>query len=290
MAAISRPDGMLSRMEERLGPYMMGNDTTVQGDETRTRFSLDILEHEKPAFMTIHLSSLDESEHLFGPFSDEADHTLEAVDGMVGRLIEAAMRNDPQMVIVVVSDHGFARVDHVFNLAIPFVQAGLIELSHDPGSPVTVTSWKAQPWSAGGLAAVILHDLANSEVREKVRKLLTDLAADPANGIARILNSEEVKQMGGFPDAALVVAMKPGYVIGSATSGAMVSDRTPVKGTHGYLPTFPEMHSSFFVLGKGVARGRDLGVIDMRQIAPTVADLLGVSLPTATQPKLNVLQ
>ena len=48
------------------------------------------------------------------------------------------------------------------------------------------------------------------------------------------------------------------------------------------------MRASFFVLGEGVAHGRDLGIIDMRQIAPTVASILGVSLPTAKEPKLNI--
>jgi predicted AlkP superfamily pyrophosphatase or phosphodiesterase len=288
ISAISRPDGMLTQMEQRLGPYMMGNDTTVDGDRTRTRFSLDILERKKPGFMTIHLSSLDESEHLFGPFSEEADQTLEAVDGMVGQLIEAAMKNNPRTVIVIVSDHGFVRVDHALNLAIPFLQTGLIQMGHDAGGFVTVTSWKAAPWSASGLAAIMLHDPADVETREKVHALLTSLESDPANGIARILDPAEIKQMGGFPDAAFVVAMKPGYMIGSATSGALVTDHPPVKGTHGYLPSSPEMHASFFVIGEGIAHGRNVGLIDMRKIAPTVADILGVNLPTAKQPKLNL--
>jgi hypothetical protein len=38
MAAISRPVTLLSQMDQRLGPYMMGNDATVDGDRTRTRF------------------------------------------------------------------------------------------------------------------------------------------------------------------------------------------------------------------------------------------------------------
>ena len=288
MAAISRPVGLLAQMEQRLGPYMMGNDTTVDGDQIRTRFSLDILERQKPGFMTIHLSSLDESEHLFGPFSQEADQTLEAVDEMVGKLIAAARKNDPRTVIVIVSDHGFVRVDHAFNLAIPFVQSGLLQTSRDASGATTVTAWKAEPWSASGLAAIVLHDPSDSATREKVRALLANLASDPANGIAKILEPAEIQQMGGFPDAAFVVAMTQGYTIGSATSGALVSDQPPVKGTHGYLPSFPEMHSSFFAMGEGIARGRDLGIIDMRQIAPTVAWILRVNLPDAKQAKLNV--
>jgi predicted AlkP superfamily pyrophosphatase or phosphodiesterase len=294
MVAISRPDGALAEMEQRLGPYMEGNDTSVAGDATRTRFSLEILKTRKPGFMTIHLSSMDESEHMAGPFRDEADKTLEAVDGMVKQLIDAALANDPQTKIVIVSDHGFTTIHHVVNLGIPFAQAGLIEMGKStsggmmPGPAQTVTSWKAQLWSTGGLGAVMLHDPADAQTKEQVRALLEKLAADPANGIAKILTAEEARQAGGFPDAAFVVAMKPGYVIGPASSGPMYSELTPPRGTHGYLPSFPEMHSSFFMMGQGVARGRDLGTVDMRQIAPTVAGVLGVSLPAAKQTPLNV--
>jgi hypothetical protein len=35
------------------------------------------------------------------------------------------------------------------------------------------------------------------------------------------------------------------------------------------------------MVGAGVPAGRDLGVVDMRDIAPTVAQRIGVSLPTA---------
>jgi predicted AlkP superfamily pyrophosphatase or phosphodiesterase len=289
MAAVSRPDGMLAAMEQRLGPYMAGNDTTVEGDRKRTRFSLDILEHQKPGFMTIHLSSLDESEHISGPFSEEAEHTLEAIDGMVGQLIAAALKNDPKTVIVIVSDHGFASVDHALNLAIPFLQAGLITTSTSTSGALSVSSWKAEPWSASGLAAIMLHDEADTATANQVQSLLKKLADDPANGIAKILTADEIRQAGGFPNALFVVALKPGFTVGGALSGPLVST-TPVKGTHGYLPSFPEMHASFFAMGDDVARGRNLGIIDMRQVAPTVAGLLGVSLPSAKQPKLNIGQ
>jgi hypothetical protein len=133
----------------------------------------------------------------------------------------------------------------------------------------------------------MLHDPSDQAMRQQVGTMLQQLAADPANGIAKILSGEEVRKSGGFPDAAFIVGLKPGYVTGAALSGDLVT-ATPVKGTHGYLPLFPEMHASFFVMGAGIAHGRDLGLIDMRQIAPTVAGILGVPLPDAKQPKLAV--
>jgi hypothetical protein len=50
---------------------------------------------------------------------------------------------------------------------------------------------------------------------------------------------------------------------------------------HGFLPSNPEMRSSFFMVGPRAAKGRALGEIDMRRIAPTLADVLHVQLQGA---------
>jgi hypothetical protein len=292
MNAISRPDGALAEMEQRLGPYMAGNDTSVEhGDEVRTQFALDILSRKKPGFMTIHLSAMDSSEHAFGPFSAEANKTLEAVDGMVARLMTAALKNDPQTKVVIVSDHGFLNITHTVNLYIPFVEKGLVTFGKHQGyegETTVVTSWKAQLWSGGGVTAVYLHDANDTATRDQVHELLTTLAADPANGIDQILDAGQIAEHGGFPDAAYLIVMKQGYTMGAGMTGLLVTASSVLHGSHGFWPLFPEMHSSFFVLGEGVAHGRNLGVIDMRQIAPTVAEILGVSLPTAKQPAVKV--
>lgn len=93
--------------------------------------------------------------------------------------------------------------------------------------------------------------------------------------------------MGGFPDAAFVVALRPGYRLGTKLQG-LVTAAVPPGGTHGYAPDVREMDSSFFIAGPGVAAGRDLGQIDMRDIAPTIASALGVSLPLAEGHKLSL--
>jgi predicted AlkP superfamily pyrophosphatase or phosphodiesterase len=50
---------------------------------------------------------------------------------------------------------------------------------------------------------------------------------------------------------------------------------------HGYSPAMPEMRSTFLIMGKGIDKGRNLGEIDMRAIAPTLAAIMGTSLPAA---------
>jgi predicted AlkP superfamily pyrophosphatase or phosphodiesterase len=280
MAALSRPTDLLQKMQARVGPYMRGNDPSPPGDEIKTRYALDILKTQRPKFMTLHLSSLDEQQHGHGPFSAEANNDLEVIDGQLAQLFAAARANDPKGITVVVSDHGFVRITHKVNLMQPFVRAGLIQLGGD---------WKAQPWSGSGMAAVMLHDPADAKTQSQVRDLLQSLKANPNNGIAEVLERDAILKRGGFPDASFLVIMKLGYYALADATSPLVSEIPGTLGSHGFSPDYPEMRAAFFIAGPGIAHHRDLGLIDMRQIAPTLAQFLNVRLPAAAQPPL-VLQ
>jgi len=75
--------------------------------------------------------------------------------------------------------------------------------------------------------------------------------------------------------------MKPGFQIGGELDGPLVAPLPAAQGTHGFLPELTSMDAAFFLAGPGVPGGRNLGRIDMRDIAPTLAALLGVRLPLA---------
>ncbi len=186
------------------------------------------------------------------------------------------------------SDHGFDTVTHQVNLNAAFVEAGFIKLRGE-GDAAEVASWKAFVWYVGGAAMVVLHDRKDRKTKARVRGLLDRLAADPANGIERLHAREDYANRGLPPTAEYVIAFKPGYRMGNAMSGTMVT--ASKGGAHGAFSTEtvrPDMHSSFFITGPGVAAGKDLGVIDMRQIAPTLAAELKIALPAARAPLLPI--
>ena len=60
-------------------------------------------------------------------------------------------------------------------------------------------------------------------------------------------------------------------------------------GTHGYVPTHAEMGSVFVLSGPGI-RSVDIGAIDMRSIAPTLALWLRVPFPAAELPALELVE
>jgi predicted AlkP superfamily pyrophosphatase or phosphodiesterase len=241
--------------------------------------------------MTVHLGSLDHIEHSTGPFSKDSNEALEQIDEMAGRLYRAVIANDPSSVVAIVSDHGFMSVSHHINLIAAFVNEGLIKLkpAGDPAEPRQVASWDAGPWPAGGVAAIMLRDPGDSVVRSRVKNFLLRLKDDPNLQIARVIEQPELTAIGGYPEAAFLVEMKPGADVGSTFAGPIV-EASGGTGQHGYLPDRPEMRASFFVAGQGIASGRNLGVVDMRQIAPTIAKILGINLPTAKGQKLDILQ
>jgi len=289
MAALARPNTLLQQLEPAAGPYMNGNDTSIGGDEIKTRYALEILKRYRPALMTLHLSSLDHAQHEHGPFSPEACADLEAIDGMIARLARQEFAINPSAVVVIVSDHGFMNITHSVNLAIPFLQAGMAEGSLNPATKAPeISFWKAAPWMAGGMAAIMLHDPSDHATEQQVHDMLAKLAADPANGIAEVLDLDAIHKRGAFPDAAFLVVFKPGYYAGNALSGNLITPIPGTRGSHGFSPEYPEMRASFFAVGAGIAHHRDLGLVDMRQIAPTVAKMLHVAMPTAKATPLRV--
>ena len=126
----------------------------------------------------------------------------------------------------------------------------------------------------------MLRDPADQATRRALSGVLDRLAALPDTPIQKVLDGPAARAAGSHPDAAFVVSAMPGVRIVDPIEGEVVQPGVP-RGTHGFLPDTPDMHAAFFIAGPGIPRGRDLGRVDMRDVAPTLAALLGLPLPTA---------
>jgi len=269
--------GLLEEATAEIGEYRGGIDATADGDDVRANYAVWILEKKRPGLLTLHLTALDHTEHETGAFSPESVATLERLDAAIGKVREAAELLAPgRAVVAVVSDHGFANYDQQLNLFPAFREAKLFTVD-EKGN---VTAWKAMPWVTGGSAAIVLYDPKDAVTFGEVRDFLAKLAADPANGIDRVLDAEELHRRGGYPQASFFVSLRPGWRTGASPMGPVLSKVKP-GGTHGELPDLPELRAAFFVVGPKIPPGRNLGVIDMRDIAPTLAKEVGLPLPTA---------
>jgi predicted AlkP superfamily pyrophosphatase or phosphodiesterase len=276
--------GLLEEAEAEIGPYRGGTDTSADGDEVRGKYAIWILEKKHPGLLTLHLTALDHIEHETGPFSEESVAVLDRLDAVIGKVREAGERVAPgHAIVAVVSDHGFVNYDQQLNLFPVFHEANLFT-TNEKGS---ITDWVAMPWETGGSAAIVLKNPEDQATLGQVRELLNKLAADPANGIDRVLDANELHKRGGYPNASFFVSLKPGWRTGASLTGPVVTKVKP-GGTHGELPDVPELRAAFFVVGPDVPAAKDLGLIDMRDVAPTLAKEAGLALPSADgKPLLN---
>ena len=75
----------------------------------------------------------------------------------------------------------------------------------------------------------------------------------------------------------LFVTPKDGYAFTAAVGDEVVVDATEGSlGAHGYPSTDPDLSALFIASGAGIAPGVKLDVIDNVDVAPTMAELLGL--------------
>jgi predicted AlkP superfamily pyrophosphatase or phosphodiesterase len=276
LRAISTP-GLLTEVERVVGNYPEGYFYTIPAERQRAAVSAYILEKKKPQLHLAYLTALDEEQHASGPYSAKTFETLEELDTMIGQIRMAAEKaSGGRAFVCVVSDHGFARTDKEVNLNAALQQAGLIELDDKR----KVKGWQAYAWYGGGCAGIILSNPQDEATRLKVQAVLQQLLTIKDSGVDRVLDTQQAAKMGGFANAAFVVTVKPGYRLGSKLEGEITVPGKP-GGTHGYAPDVAEMYSSFFLIGPGIPASMNLQMIDMRDIAPTLAGLLNLKLPDA---------
>ncbi|HKD06701.1 MAG TPA: ectonucleotide pyrophosphatase/phosphodiesterase [Bryobacteraceae bacterium] len=227
--ALSTP-GLVAEIEKTAGAYIDDLDQAEAGDRQRTQYAVAIIRMKKPRLMTVHLAALDHLEHADGPFSPSALRTLEQADAELGELEDAMSAVSASPILCVVSDHGFARTDHSFNLVGALTESGLPASAH----------------LDGGSASIVMNDPRDEAGRRKVSEFLQRLADEPANGIERILNSEEISRMGGWTRASFWVDMKTNY---SVVGTGPVNTARKAAGTHGFAPTHSDLLAAFFICG-----------------------------------------
>ena len=285
IAALSTPR-LISELEQATGRKLLQSMLlTPEADRVIGDYAIHVLRSRQPHLLTVHLSAFDHTAHVYGPESPEARATLESTDAVIGAIIAAGRKEMPGLVVAVASDHGFAPLHHDVNLLKAFVDAGLAKVDPDTGQFV---GWEAMPWGYAS-AAVFLARPNDPALQTRTLSLLSRLAADPSYHIEKIvdLTTSPGSKTGRTP--AFYVGFKAGYEMGQ-NLGAPQLSASKYKGMHGYLNDMKAMNSAFFIAGPGIASGKNLGEIDMLDIAPTLAAVLGTSLPHASGKPLMILK
>ena len=280
--AVAKPQGMIFEMEQEIGTYAGGLDLTEAGDRQRFKAAMWILNHkiaphlpETPFFMSAYFASFDETAHQCGVYSEEAAKALEKIDAMLGEMIRRAHEmTDGHVVVCVCSDHGTIDNQYNINPNVRLREAGLITVD-DSGN---VTEWRAWSQRAGGMSEIRLKDSRDMAAKAALKAVVEELAADADSGILEAVDREAAAARGGFPLAEYVLVAKKGYEIRDNATGPYCTTKLHQKAQHGYSEEFEEMRASFMLEGEGIEAGMDLGAMNLIDIAPTLAGLMGFEL------------
>ncbi len=254
-------------------------------DQIWTAAAAHIIRERRPNFMLFHMLVCDSTQHKYGPQSPAAYTALALADSQLAevlRALEAAGIRD-RTTVFVTADHGFESALKIINPNVAFRRAGLLEVASAPG----ILRARAQIISEGGTAMVYFTDPATLEAdRAKVLALMRE-----HEGIAEILTPDKFPAL-RLPEPAknrqmaeLILVARPGYAFNNEAQGedsvAEVTLAAGNQGHHGYLSSLPKMNAVFVAWGRGVKPGTKLGMINNLDVAPTIAHLLGQSLPDA---------
>ena len=223
-----------------------------------------ILETEKPTLFLLHLGDLDSAQHATGAFSTNAQATLEHQDELIGNILEILPK---RTFVAIVSDHGFETQELTLRPAVLLAEEGIqadvliAEGLFGVTDPAAATYFRSL---AGKPKTRIAREVPIAEVRSMAPSLAHWQAAfEPVIGVTA--------KAGGVTAKAEGVAAKGK----NGTPPVGLGDQ---RGHHGLWPTRSDYRASFVVWGPGIAP-KLIPEISMLDIAPTLADILGVKLP-----------
>jgi predicted AlkP superfamily pyrophosphatase or phosphodiesterase len=240
-------------------------------DRAQIAMARHVLATRHPDLVLVHIFQLDDAQHEHGPWSPEALATIEAIDRELGALLGDLERSPDwkRTTLVVVSDHGFAPIDHEIRLGALFAKHGLVRGDTDRA----VTEADVGAIASGGSALFYVLD-------PKRRDAIDAAVGELGEHVARRIEHDELVAMGGDPEAAFALVAAPGHGFSDKRTGDVITSISP-HGTHGWPPDDPAMAASLIAFGPAVPHVA-LGTVDMTDIAPTLARWLGVALPAAT--------
>lgn len=249
-----------ANLADRIEKTSAGFEKELWDDTSATRAAIYLLKNEKPDLLMVSLTEVEAEQRDTGALSVYAREMLENDDDLIGQMLAAV---PPETVVALVSGHGYENENYIVRPRV------LLKQGRKPENAVEVQD---------GLIGT-----ADRGVADRLRKLLND---GHKHGLAREVPMSVVKAKAPALQHWVAAFDTPqNYVASAEESGPALGPGSHM-GVSGLWPTRPGYRSVFVISGEGIP-ARKLGEIDLLQIAPTLAEELGVTLPQANQKGLR---
>jgi predicted AlkP superfamily pyrophosphatase or phosphodiesterase len=257
--------GLFAEVAQVLMPILGKADP----DQLRGEAALYLWNHYHPDLLLVHFVWYDSQAHAFGPESPEALTALESADQAIGRLRDA-ISSDHATTVVVLSDHGFVPVEKEAAPLVVLAEHGLFQR----GADGSLALRRLGAVNAGGSFALYWLEQPTADDRRRLAQAVETLLATGA--VAKVVDRQELVALESDPDAELMLEAVPGLTFSDRTEGPVLGDSLKDRGTHGCLPNRAGLEATFAAVGPAIAAGKNLGRISLKQVAPTLAEIMGL--------------
>lgn len=219
---------------------------------------------DRPHFITLYYAEPDHEGHEFGPDAPETKAAVVKVDKLVGKLKEGLDATGLPIDLVVVSDHGMAKVQGSWLTLDQFVDLTGFE-------------------TAGSLLYAKTEE-DTARVYNQLKKASPQFVVYRRKDVPGELNFRDNPREGD----PVVIATGP-FIIRAHGPPAGKQESAPPVGMHGYDPRkMPEMKASFYAAGPDILPGHTVRPFENVNLYPWLAHLLGLT-PPKSDGSLNVL-
>jgi predicted AlkP superfamily pyrophosphatase or phosphodiesterase len=251
-------------------------------DAMTSRFAGEVVRRHRPGLLLTHFLDFDHRQHYAGPGSEEACGALARIDSHVADLVSAYAKAGiaDRTTFFIVSDHGFLPVRAEINVAAVLSGAGWTGADAGGRAPHDVFDIRL----AGG--SVVFYPKAAGDgplAPAFIARLRARVSAKFAH-VVRWVGPAKLQALGASSQAAFALCAVPGnsLVYVPSRKDALTNASPSIRGAHGYCPDEKNMDAVFIASGARVNAGGRIPRIDMVDVGPTIAEIIGVSINGAT--------
>ncbi len=276
--------GFQALMQKKFGHLRKGKQQPFL-DDFVTECVKYTLKKYAPDLTLVHLTDVDTHRHLYGTDSPEAREAISRHDRRLGEIFslldEQGMTESTN--IIVLGDHYQKDTQKAVHMNYWFLQKGWLTAYAN-----RLRQWQVYCKNCDGSAYVYIRK-GFGYLKDSVRELLYELAKDPDSGIEQVIEGRDAAAMGADAHCSFMLEARDGYYFLDSINGPGRSvDRmdgtlsgAKMLATHGYLPGKPGYQTVFMAKGPDVEENVVIPSMCLVDEGPTMASLLGGSLPDA---------
>ena len=219
---------------------------------------------DRPHFITLYYDEPDHEGHMYGPDAPETKAAVVKVDKLIGKLKAGLDVTGLPIDLVVVSDHGMAKVE---------------------GETITLDKFAdLAGFETVGSLLYAKTDADAARVYNQLKKASSQFMVYRRKDVPAGLNFRDNPREGD----PVVIATGP-FLFRAHAPPSDKPESTPPAGMHGYDPhAMPQMKASFYAAGPDILPGHTVRPFENVNLYPWLAHLLGLTAPKSDG-SLNVL-